>query len=101
MRVLQERHGLGRRGQEADHVQINTAQEGNVVQRRRRLELVPGKVDVQEAVNGVFQAGTRGRQHGPPRLQRSRVELLLEREACFPGQSLIDPRPKQVNLLGR
>src|SRR3954463_16654239 len=86
---------LGGRGQLADQVEVDAAQEGGVVERLRRCDLVPGIVSVEGAVDWMVATGDRGRQLAAARLQRWHVAARLETEARLPGQILVDPRLEQ------
>ena len=72
-RIREERVGFGGRGQQTDDIEINAADESHVVQRGGRLDLMVGEIRIEDAVNGMLQAGARRRQSRPARLERDDV----------------------------
>ena len=73
---------LRRRRQQADQVEMDAAQEGRVIDKRGGLDLVPGVIGVDDAVDRMPIAG---RWHYAARLQRRDVGAHLEGEARLPA----------------
>src|SRR4051794_30947194 len=83
-----------RRRQQTDNVEINSPQEGRIVQRRRPPHMVLLQVRVENPINRVLTSRYPRRQLRSPRPERRFVFASREREATFPRHALINPNAK-------